>query len=312
MKTRSRKPRTCNIPKKAEINLVNLIEQFGSNEKCRQRLTELRWPNGVECPRCASKSISTVFDRDQYDCNGCRYQFSATSGTIFHDTHLSLAKWFLAIYLMTESKKGMSALQIKRTLNIAYQTAWHLCHRIRHAMRDANCELLKGIVEVDETYVGGKTRGTGHGYKGNKAIAIGAVQRGGKIRLQIIQHADKATLHKFIADNTAPDTEAIYTDSLPAYNGVADEDTRHESVNHRAEEWVRGDVHTNGIESVWSLLKRSIVGSFHHVSMKHLDAYLDELEHRFNNRSNEFIFRDTLTKLVKAGALPYSELVRAA
>lgn len=297
---------------KAEMNLPKLIAQFGSEEKCRARLTELRWPDGVTCPRCESKSVSTIAERDQYDCNACRYQFSVTAGTIFHDSHLSFSKWFLAIYLMTESKKGMSALQIKRTLDIAYQTAWYLCHRIRAAMRDINCELLRGIVEVDETYVGGKTRHMGRGYKGNKAIAIGAVQRAGKIRLQVITNANRATLHKFIADNTAPDTEAIYTDELIAYWGVGDADTRHESVCHGAEEWVRGDVHTNGIESVWSLLKRSIIGSYHQVSMKHLDAYLDELEHRFNNRKNEYIFRDTLTKLVTAAKLPYSELTKAA
>jgi transposase-like protein len=116
----------------------------------------------------------------------------------------------------------------------------------------------------------------------------------------------------FVAENTAPDTEAIYTDELPAYLGIEDEDTRHESVNHRAEEWVRGDVHTNGIESVWSLLKRSIIGSFHKVSMKHLEAYLDELEHRFNNRKNEFLFRDTLMKLAHSETLTYQALTKAA
>jgi transposase-like protein len=297
---------------KAEMNLPKLVEQFGNDEKCRARLVELRWPKGVTCPRCQSQSISTIAERSQYDCNACRYQFSVTSGTIFHDTHLPLTKWFFAIYLMTESKKGMSALQIKRTLSISYETAWFLCHRIRAAMRDINAELLRGIVEVDETYVGGKTRHMGHGYKGNKAIAIGAIQRAGKIRLQVITHANKATLHKFIRDNTAPDTEAIYTDELPAYWGIDDADTRHESVCHSAEEWVRGDVHTNGIENVWSLLKRSIIGSYHRVSIKHLDAYLDELEHRFNNRKNEYIFRDTLTKLVNAAKLPYQELIKAA
>jgi transposase-like protein len=152
---------------KAEMNLPKLIEQFGDDQKCRARLTELRWPKGVTCPRCECESISRVIERDQYDCNKCRYQFSATSGTIFHDTHLPLSKWFLAIYLMTESKKGMSALQMKRTLCIAYETAWYLCHRIRAAMREINSELLRGIVEVDETYVGGKVRGMGRGYKGN-------------------------------------------------------------------------------------------------------------------------------------------------
>ena len=297
---------------KAEMNLVKLIAQFGSDEKCRQRLTELRWPGGVSCPRCHSGNTPKISTRDQFWCRECDYHFSVTTGTIFHDSHLPLSKWFLAIYLMTESKKGVSALQIKRTLDIAYQTAWHLCHRIRAAMRDANCALLRGIVEVDETYVGGKVRGMGRGYRGNKAIAIGAVQREGKIRLQVIQNANKETLHQFIKDNTDPKTEAIYTDELPAYNGIADADTRHETVNHSAEEWVCGDVHTNGIESVWSLLKRSIIGAYHKVSMKHLDAYLDELEHRFNNRKNEFIFRDTLGKLVNAGKLPYSELTKAA
>lgn len=298
--------------KESKMNLPRLVEMFGSDAKCRARLVKLRWPNGVNCPRCECKSISTIAERNQYDCTDCRYQFSATSGTIFHDSHLPLVKWFMAVFLMAESKKGISALQMKRTLGVAYQTAWHLCHRIRSAVRDANAELLRGIVEIDETYVGGKMRGMGRGYKANKSIAIGAVQRGGKIRLQVIDHATKATLHKFIADNTAPDTEAIYTDQLPAYIGIADEDTRHESVNHSKEEWVRGDVHTNGIESVWSLLKRSIVGAFHRVSMKHLDAYLDELEHRFNNRKNEFMFRDTLLKLVTAAKLPYRELVKAA
>jgi transposase-like protein len=297
---------------KTEMNLPKLIAQFSDNERCRAYLERLRWPNGVACTRCQSKNVLELPEREKYECRDCSYQFTVTSGTIFHDTHLSLSKWFLAIYLMTESKKGMSALQIKRTLDIAYQTAWHLCHRIRAAMREINAELLRGVVEVDETYVGGKVRGMGGGYKGNKAIAIGAVQRAGKIRLQVIEHADKATLHQFIHDNTAPDTEAIYTDELPAYWGIEDADTKHKWVNHSAEEWVVGDVHTNGIESVWSLLKRSIIGSYHRVSIKHLDAYLDELEHRFNNRKNEYIFRDTLTKLVNAAKLPYQELIKAA
>ena len=304
--------KTNSLTQKSDVNLVNLIEQFGTDEKCRARIQASRWPGGVICPRCECKSVSRVIQRDQFDCNACRYQFSATSGTIFHDTHLPLWKWFLTIYLMVEAKKGVSALQIKRTINVCYETAWFLCHRIRAAMHDAGTEALRGIVEVDETYVGGKVQGRGRGYKGNKAIAIGAVQRGGKLRLQVIKHATKETLHKFIADNTAPDTEAIYTDQLPAYIGIADADTRHESVNHSAEEWVRGDVHTNGIESVWSLLKRSIVGAYHRVSMKHLDAYLDELEHRFNNRHNKFLFRDTLLKLVQAESLPFRQLVKAA
>jgi len=294
------------------MNLVKLVEQFSSDEKACRHLEAVRWPKGATCPRCAGTIVARISTREQFNCTACHYHFSVTTGTIFHDSHLPLWKWFIAIYLMTESKKGMSACQIQPTISVSYRTAWYLCHRIRAAMKDASSELLRGIVEVDETYVGGKVRGMGRGYRANKAIAIGAIQRDGKIRLQVIKHADKATLHKFIADNTDPKTEAIYTDQLPAYIGIADTDTRHESVNHSEEEWVRGDVHTNGIESVWSLLKRSIIGAYHHVSMKHLDAYLDELEHRFNNRHSKFLFRDTLLKLVKSEKLPYQELTKAA
>src|SRR5437868_8304684 len=161
---------------KAEMNLPKLIEQFGNDEQCRTRLTELRWPDGVTCPRCKSESISRVIERDQYDCNKCRYQFSVTSGSIFHDSHLPLWKWFLAIYLMIESKKGISACQVQRTVQVSYKTAWFLCHRVRAAMREVSADLLKGIVEVDETYVGGRFHGRGGGYKGNKAVVVGAVE----------------------------------------------------------------------------------------------------------------------------------------
>lgn len=296
----------------AEMNLVKLIERFGGDSKCRDYLTELRWPSGVSCPRCGCKSVSKIFDREQWDCNECRYQFSATSLTVFHDTHLPLWKWFLAVYLMVESKKGISANQVKRTLGISYKTAWFLCHRIRHAMNDVTMEKLKGVVEVDETFVGGKVEGKGRGYKKNKAIAIGAIQRGGKIRLQVIKARTTQELHTFIDENLDPKTDAIYTDEFAPYLGIQDSDTRHETVNHSEEEWVRGDVHTNGIENVWSLLKRSIIGAYHKVSMKHLDAYLDELEHRFNNRNSEFLFRDTMKKLVEAETLTFKQLVKAA
>jgi transposase-like protein len=299
-------------PVKSDINLVNLIERFGTNEKCRAYLTELKWPKGVECPRCKSKSVSTIAERDQYDCNKCRYQFSVTSGSIFHDSHLPIWKWFLAIYLMIESKKGISANQISRTIKVSYKTAWYLCHRVRAAMREVSADLLRGVVEVDETYVGGRVHGKGNRYIGNKACVIGAVERDGDIRLRVIKTPSRYWLHKFVHETTDPKCEAIYTDELKSYRGIADADTRHETIKHGEHEWVRGDVHTNSVESVWSLLKRSVVGTYHRISIKHLDAYLDELEHRFNNRKNQYLFRDTLLKLLSAEKLPYSELVKAA
>jgi transposase-like protein len=289
---------------KQDINLVNLIERYGNEDKCRAYLEEQRWPDGVTCPRCGSKSISKYQDKYVFDCNSCRYQFSVTVGTIFHDSHLPLWKWFLAAYLMVESKKGISANQMKRALNVSYKTAWYLCHRIRNAMITETGKQLSGTVEVDETWIGGKKRDVGHGYKGNKVLAVGAVEREGDIVLEAIKHADRETLHNFIHSHTAPDTKAIYTDDWPAYNGIGDKDTIHETVNHSAEEWVRGD------ENIWSLLKRSIVGSYHQVSKKHLDAYLDELEWRFNNRENPYLFRDTLLRLINSENLTYQSLVR--
>ncbi len=294
--------------KEQEINLISLIDRFHDEDRCRRYLEGLRWPDGLECPRCGGKTISHITTRNQLDCDSCRYRFSVTAGTIFHDSHLPLWKWFVAVYLIVESKKSISANQLKRMLGTTYRTAWHLSHRIRSAFREVDAQLLKGIVEADETFVGGETQGMGRGYMGNKTIVVGAIQRDGAIRLQVVEARDRETLHGFLRENVAGDVEAIYTDEWTAYYGLADSDIRHETVNHSAKEYVRGDVHTNSLENVWSLLQRSIIGSYHHVSTKHLDAYLDELEFRFNNRENPHMFRDAMYKLLVAENLPYEKL----
>ncbi|MXW23173.1 MAG: IS1595 family transposase [Chloroflexi bacterium] len=293
------------------VNLLDVIDTYDSDEACRELLVDLRWPGGIACPRCGSLGISTLTKRPVYDCNDCRYQFSVTAGTIMHDSHLPLRKWFIAIYLMCESKKGVSALQLKRTLGVAYQTAWHLCHRIREAMANDPLEgpTLFGVVEVDETLVGGKKRGKGHGYRGNKFWVAGAIQRDGQVRLERVPNVRRRTLHGFIERTVRDEAEAIYTDELASYLGIGDDETRHETVNHSADEWVVGDVHTNSIEGVWSLFKRSLMGSFHKVSMKHIDRYLSELEWRFNNRDNERIFADALRRIVTTDKLTYADLV---
>ena len=292
-----------------DMNLARLIDKFHSEDECRAMLEEIRWPEGVVCPRCGSKGISRVKEYHKYDCNACRYNFTVTAGTILHDTHLPLWKWFAAVYFMLESKKGVSANQLKRTLGVSYKTAWYLCHRIRKAMTELNAEKLSGSVEVDETFVGGKVRGKGQHYTGNKAIVVGVVQRGGSVRLQVIDNADRKTLHKFIRDNTKDETAVIYTDDWAAYRGIADHNTRHKVVNHSKKEWVRGKVHTNEIEGVWATLKRSVTGTFHKISIKHLDAYLDEIEWKYNQRENPYLFRDTLRKMVESGNLEFKELV---
>jgi len=292
-----------------DMNLPLLVEQFQSEAKCRAYLEALRWPDGVKCPRCASSKISRISSRDQFDCDSCRYQFSVTAGTIFHDSHLPLWKWLLAVYMMAESKKGISANQLKRMLKVSYKTAWYLCHRIRATMKDANPRRLDGIVEVDETYIGGKRRGVGRGRKIGKVVVIGAADRDDhEIRLRVIPSAKKKHLRGFIRAETDPDA-VIYTDENRSYDDLPLDGHRHETVKHGAGEYVRADVHTNTIEGVWSLFKRSLVGSYHQLSTKHLPAYLDEMAFRFNNRSNPYLFRDTLLKLLDAKAVPFKMLV---
>src|SRR5215211_2672184 len=209
----------------SEFNLPELIERFGSEDKCHAYLEELRWPDGVRCPRCESDKISRITKRRQFDCDACRYQFSVRVGTIFHDSKLPLWKWFLAVYMMAESKKGVSANQLKRMLGVSYKTAWYLCHRIRSTMKDDGAELLRGIVEADETYIGGKRSVPGNARRArqermaNKTTVLGAIERGGKLRVRVVADSTKETIHAFLGEVVADDAEAIYTDSHRGYRG---------------------------------------------------------------------------------------------
>jgi transposase-like protein len=292
-----------------DVNLISLIEQYGNEEKCRDRLEALKWPDGVKCPRCGSDKISRIKKRGQFDCDACRYQFSVTAGTIFHDSHLPLWKWFLAIYLMAESKKGISANQLKRSLKVSYKTAWYLCHRIRKAMEEsAHSPQLEGIVEVDETYVGRKYDKRRKRGPWEKQPAIGLLQRQGKFEAKTTSTTGKQILHGVINDGLTKGSE-IMTDEFAAYKHIDKEGYKHRSVNHRNEEWARGDVYTDGVENAWSLFKRSIVGAYHQISTKHMDAYLDEFEWRFNGRDNAYLFRDTLIRLLNAPKMEFKELI---
>jgi transposase-like protein len=301
-----------------QMDLMKLIDQFGSEDHCRSYLEHLRWPDGVRCVNCGMDSISRITTRNQYDCNACRTRFSVKSGTVFHDSHLPLRKWFLAIYMMGEARKGVSANQLKRTLAVSYKTAWYLCHRVRWAMGLGDEPQIGsgGTVEADETYIGGKLRtGTVRANKlRNKTMVVGAIERGGNVRLRVERRtpATRAIIEPFLAEVVADDATAIYTDQAGWYKHLGDADTRHESVDHSREEWVRGDVSTQSIESAWSLFKRSIVGSYHQLSAKHLPAYLDEFEFRFNNRENPHLFRDTLLALIRGDRLTYDALVTQA
>ena len=295
------------------INLMDLMDRFATDDRCREFLEELRWPRGkVSCVRCGSNALSPIPERNQWHCLFCQYQFSVTVGTIMHDSHLPLCKWLIAIYLMLESKKAISANQMKRTLGIgSYRTAWYLCHRIREAMGNEPFEgpTLFGVIEVSETLLVGKRRIVGRSCCKNKIWVAGALQRGGKVRLERIPDVTRDSLHSFINRNIKDESEAIYTDELKGYLGIADDKTRHDTVSHSEEEWVVGDMHAKGIESVWLLFKRSIAGSFHQTSKKHLNRYIEEMEWRFNNRNNPHMFRDTVKRILTTDPLRYRDLV---
>ena len=295
------------------VNLVSLIQEFNSEDKCREYLEAMRWRDGIKCPRCSHTEASKIANRPQYYCIACHYNFSVTAGTIFNDSHLPLMKWFLCTYLLCESRKGMSANQLKRTLGVSYKTAWYLCHRIRAAMKEVNQKPLDGIVEMDETVVGGKKKGQGHwAGRQNKEIVIGIKQRGGQLRFFHAEDVKAGTLAKYIKENISDDVHVIMTDDFSSYpfavNRAGHPASKHKTVNHSAGVYVDGDITTNGIESAFSLLKRGIIGSWHKVSAKHLAAYLDEMTFRFNNRNNPYLFRDTLLKLLSASVLEYKQL----
>jgi len=289
------------------MNLVELIKDFADESKCRDYIERLRWPDGVECPRCKSAKVYRIVKRDQFVCDSCAYQFSVTVDTIFHDTHLPLWKWFLAACLLSESKKGISACQIQRSLGISYTRAWYWCHRTRAAMLEVAPKPLDGTVEIDETYVGGKARRWRP--KSEKAVVIGIRKRNGELRLVRAKDATSATIREIIAGHVGEDVEVIMTDESAIYPWALNKlpKEKHKTINH-SKEYAHGDVHTNTVESAFSLLKRGIVGTWHKVSAKHLPAYLDEMCFRFNNRKNPFLFRDTMLKLIDSPNLEYKHL----
>jgi transposase-like protein len=299
------------------MTLLDIQRLFDTDDKCREVLTKLRWPNGVECPRCRSTRIAWIKTNKQFDCAECEYHFSVTAGTIFNDSHLPLTIWFTATLLLCEAKKGMSALQLKRTLwgqhKGSYKTAWYLCHRIRRAMQEVDKPALGGTVEIDETFVGGRQRGHQHkvGHPDcKKEVVLGIRQRGGDVRFFHAGDVRVGTLAAFIKDNVAEDVDVIVTDEYGAYPPAMGEfKAKHKTIKHKAGIYVDGDIHTNTVESAFSLLKRGIIGTWHRISAKHLAAYLAEMEFRFNRRNRSDLFIDTLRHMVTADPMTFQKLV---
>ncbi len=287
-------------------SLIETARTFATEEACHEYLQMARWPNGVCCLKCDHDKVSkfqiagktrtnkngitiTGPTRFVYQCLKCKYQFSTTTGTIFSDTHLPLSKWMMAVAIMCNAKKSVSAKQMERDMGVSYKTAWFLNHRIRKAM-DKPENIFTGTVEVDATFHGGKFDERRARAKYGKQAVAGVLQRGteyqhSKVIAVPVKREIATEMGAVIRENVAPGSH-LMTDEHGAYRGLGTNGWKHEIVAHTKDEWVRGNVHTQGIEN----FKRGIIRQFHSVSVKHLHRYLNEFSFRFNNRKNPDIF----------------------
>jgi transposase-like protein len=282
------------------LNHSQIASLIADEDLAREFIEMLRWPDGPVCPHCGATNVYRIAPniakkvrKGLYKCGDCGGQFTVTVGTIFEDSRIPLNKWFHAIHLLCSSKKGCSAHQIHRTLGITYKSAWFMMHRIRHAMAEEPlASQLTGIVESDETYIGGKAKNMhakerakkieGRGAV-NKEAVVTLVERGGRVKSTHVGHVTGDNLKKVLRANVAKEAR-IMSDESAMYNGVGIEYADHQTVNHKAGEYVRGDAHINTSESVHSLMKRGVTGVYHHWSVQHLHRYCREFDFRFNRR----------------------------
>jgi transposase-like protein len=276
-------------------NLIEVTQYFSDKQKCIDYLTSIRWNDGnITCPHCGKDKIYALQGATKrFKCASCRKQFSATKGTIFENSPISLQKWFVAVYLLTAHKKGISSLQLSRDISVTQKTAWFMLQRIRFALKHKsfNAPVMDSTVECDETYIGGKNKNRhvskrvansqGRSVK-DKAPVFGLVERNGRVVAMVVKDTTKNTIQPIIEQHVTKGAN-VMTDEWKAYIGL-NKNFNHGVVQHGEGVYKIGDIHTNTIEGFWSLLKRGIIGIYHNVSVKHLDKYVDEFEFRYNNR----------------------------
>ena len=303
------------------MNLLKVTQTFATEDQALDYLIKQRWPNGVRCLACDHDKIYKIATRGKtgkpcrlFECADCALHFSATTGTLFHDSHLPLQKWFMAMALMAEAKKGISANQIARHIGVQYKTAWHLCHRIRKAMQELNTEPMgsKGqVIENDETFIGGKKRRKGvQAGRDNKVPVLGIVEHNGRVHMQRVENTKAESLRPILKEKVSENAKQIVTDSAAVYSWLLPRD-KHKEVSHKEELETKNELSTKTIEGAFSLFKRGVIGSYHHLSKDHLDSYLQEFCWRYNRRTMQpWMFQTLLGELVSKKPLTYKKLTR--
>ena len=281
-----------------ELTLDQIMAHFATDEAAREYLEAVRWPNGPVCVHCGNDKADAIYDiaanpqrgvrSGLRECKACGKQFTVTVGTIFEDSKIPLRKWLVAWYMLCSSKNGISAAQMQRMLGIgSYRSAWFMMHRIRYTLRDPvfadKLGAGGGSVEADETYVGGKVRGKGRGYKGNKTAVVALAERVGRVRSRSAERVTGKTLGAVLAQNVDASAN-LMTDDLPTYQKPGKKFASHGVVNHSAGEYARGETHTQTVEGYFSLFKRGLIGVFHHIGPQYIDQYCAEFDFRYGTR----------------------------
>ena len=302
------------------ITIKQLLRFFSTEERCIEWLEQAQWNGTPTCPHCGGQdSISPApSKRFTYWHKDCRKQFTVKTGSVMHSSKTPTVNWIITMYAVLTARKGVSAMQLSKELGVQYRTAWYLLQRVREACKRGQLRLAN-VVEVDETFIGGKEKNkrlskrsrTEREVYEQKQVVIGMRERGGKTLALPVEGTDRLTLWNAIQKHVEPGS-TLYTDDHASYKGIERKRFTHKSVNHSDEEYVRGLIHTNGIESVWSIFKRSIHGTWHHVSFKHLPRYIDEAAFRLNEGNCEVDTLDRMKAVVTAmpgKRIPYRDLV---